>query len=187
MKQAIFAFLLMVTSMVTVSAQTTEISDVTLQNTIEVDGATLHLNGAGVRSKYFLSLYVGSLYLTNKASDANKILYSTDVKMIQLDIISSLITAEKMEETVKEGFKNSLGGDTSSLQSEIDSFISVFKEEIEVGDVFKFETNGTSLKAYKNDKLLTTVESEDFQRALFGIWLGNKPADKKLKGLMLGQ
>ncbi len=69
MKQAIFAFLLMVTSMVTVSAQTTEISDVTLQNTIEVDGATLHLNGAGVRSKYFLSLYVGSLYIRRCASN----------------------------------------------------------------------------------------------------------------------
>lgn len=186
MKHTIIAFLLAAVSMITAQAQTTEISDVTLQNSIDVDGTALQLNGAGVRSKYFLSLYVGSLYLENKSSDANKILYSNELKMMRLDVISSLITAEKMEETVRSGFKSSLGGDTSSLQSEIDSFIGVFKEEIEVGDVFKFITTGEVLKAYKNDKLLTTVEGEDFQRALFGIWLGNKPADKKLKGLMLG-
>ncbi|KXX69688.1 hypothetical protein AVL50_12400 [Flammeovirga sp. SJP92] len=173
-------------SVVTVSAQTTEISDVVLQNSVQEDGTQLQLNGAGVRSKYFLSLYVGSLYLPGKSSDANKILYSSDMKMIQLDIISSLITAEKMEETVRAGFKNSLGGDTSSLQSEIDSFIAVFGEEIEVGDIFKFVTSGQELKAYKNGKLLTTVTGAEFQRALFGIWLGNKPADKKLKNLMLG-
>ncbi|WP_044202105.1 chalcone isomerase family protein [Flammeovirga sp. OC4] len=186
MKRAFIAFLLTVMSVVTVSAQTTEISDVVLQNSVEESGTKLQLNGAGVRSKYFLSLYVGSLYLPGKSSDANKILYSNEMKMIQLDIISSLITAGKMEETVRTGFKNSLGGDTSSLQSEIDSFIAVFGEEIEVGDIFKFVTSGKELKAYKNGKLLTTVKGEEFQRALFGIWLGNKPADKKLKNLMLG-
>ncbi|MBB6461028.1 chalcone isomerase family protein [Flammeovirga kamogawensis] len=187
MKQSLLTVLIVFAAFVSTFAQTTEISDVTLQNKIDVDGTSLTLNGAGVRSKYFLSLYVGSLYLPIKASDANKILYSKELKMIQLDIISSLITAEKMEETVRAGFKNSLNGNTAPLQKEIDAFISVFSEEIETEDIFKFISDGTSVKAYKNDKLLTTVEGEEFQRALFGIWLGNKPADKKLKNLMLGQ
>ncbi|NLR94174.1 MULTISPECIES: chalcone isomerase family protein [Flammeovirga] len=187
MKKVLYTIIVMIASIISVNAQTTTVSDVTLENKVEINGLSLDLNGAGVRSKYFLSLYVGSLYLPKKSTDANEVLYNTDNKMIQLDIISSLISKEKMEETIKEGFKNSMNGDTSSLQSEIDSFIAVFSDEVEVGDKFQFVDKGTILKAYKNGKELTTIKNEEFQKVLFGIWLGNKPADKKLKNKMLGK
>ena len=39
----------------------------------------------------------------------------------------------------------------------------------------------------KNGKLLTTIRGLEFKKALFGIWLGEKPADKNLKKGMLGK
>ncbi|OHX65007.1 chalcone isomerase family protein [Flammeovirga pacifica] len=185
MKKLFYTLLVSVLSITALQAQTTTIGDVELQNAVNIDGTSLQLNGAGIRSKYFLSLYVGSLYVPSKITDGEKAL-ATDQKMIQLDIISSLISKEKMEDTIKEGFNNSMNGNIAPLQKEIDSFIAVFSEEVEVGDIFQFVTNGSKLKALKNGKELTSVDNAEFNKVLFGIWLGAKPADKKLKSKMLG-
>jgi len=42
------------------------------------------------------------------------------------------------------------------------------------------------VKAFKNGKLLSTTEGEDFKKALFGIWLGASPVDSGLKTAILG-
>ena len=44
---------------------------------------------------------------------------------------------------------------------------------------FSFIGQGTFV--YKEQKEIALLEGADFQNALFGIWLGNKPADKNLK------
>ena len=38
----------------------------------------------------------------------------------------------------------------------------------------------------KNQQVLGVIQGEDFKNALLEIWLGNHPADKKLKKGMLG-
>ena len=43
------------------------------------------------------------------------------------------------------------------------------------------------MTAYKNDKELGTIEGMEFKKALFGIWLSNRPADDDLKEAMLGK
>ena len=40
---------------------------------------------------------------------------------------------------------------------------------------------------YKNGAKKGTIEGYDFKRALFGIWLCDKPADADLKSAMLGK
>ncbi|MGL5395016.1 MAG: chalcone isomerase family protein, partial [Shewanella sp.] len=40
-----------------------EVSGVQVADSITLDAQTLQLNGAGVRSKFFMDLYVGSLYV----------------------------------------------------------------------------------------------------------------------------
>jgi hypothetical protein len=46
---------------------------------------------------------------------------------------------------------------------------------------------GKGVESYKNGTLQGTIEGMDFKKALFGIWLGNKPADDDLKAAMLGK
>mgnify|MGYP001811981311 FL=1 len=38
----------------------------------------------------------------------------------------------------------------------------------------------------RNDKVLGMIAGKDYKNALLEIWLGNRPADKKLKKGMLG-
>jgi hypothetical protein len=101
---------------------------------------------------------------------------------IRLEIISGLITAEKMEKATREGFENSTNNNIQPINPRINDFLSVFLSGVEKKDVFEFVYNpeeGTLV--YKNGELKKVIEGLDFKKALFGIWLCNKPADKNLK------
>ena len=81
-----------------------------------------------------------------------------------------------------------MDGNTSSLDTEIKKFISFFSEEIVEDNIFDITyQKGKGVVAYKNGKELGVIEGMDFKKALFGIWLGDDPADNKLKKGMLGK
>ncbi|HIO92463.1 MAG TPA: chalcone isomerase [Leucothrix mucor] len=161
---------------------------VTLPDKMSVGGKSLVLNGAGLRTKFVLTLYAGGLYLNAKSADANKIIMANEPMAIRLKIISGFITAEKMETATKQGFSHSTGGKTAPIQANIDQFMGVFKQKIEKGDEFDFVyTPAAGTKILKNNKPQATVKSLAFKKALFGIWLSNKPAQASLKKEMLGE
>ena len=163
------------------------VSGISIPSNKQVHGKSLLLNGVGTREKYWMDMYVGALYLPKKSTDAQYIIQSNEIMMIELTIVSSLITSNKMSDAVDEGFENSTNGNTGTLQQRIQQFKSSFKEEIKKGDVYTMAYDpekGTVV--YKNGKLATTIPGLDFKRGLFGIWLCNKPADNTLKKALLG-
>ncbi|WP_422137479.1 chalcone isomerase family protein [Endozoicomonas sp. ALC020] len=180
--------LLFVSALVmSLNLQAIELDGVNVPETLTLENQTLKLNGAGVRSKFFVDLYVGSLFTTEKASEASSVLNSTTPVAIQLFITSTLITSEKLTEAVNEGFEKSTGGQIAPLEDRLTAFIDVFKDEIVKGDNFvMFITPGKGVNVYKNGKKLATIEGDDFSKALLGVWLGDQPADADLKADMLG-
>jgi len=108
-----------------------EVSGVSVPDNVSLEGTSLHYQGAGVRSKFFIDLYVGSLF-TQKA-DKN-VIKSQDVSAIRLNIISGLITSEKMISAINDGFDGATAGNTAPISAEIAEFIGVFSEEIVKGD-----------------------------------------------------
>lgn len=172
----------------TLSVQATEIANITLDPTIQEANQTLQLNGAGIRSKFFIDLYVGSLYTEKSEKDPSAILDGKELAAVRLNILSKFITSDKMASTVMEGFEASTGGNVAPLQARIDEFLAVFtKSDIQKGEVFTLVGKpGVGVVAYRNGKEAAQVKGDDFRKALFGIWLGEKPADKKLKTAMLG-
>ncbi|MCD6543969.1 MAG: chalcone isomerase family protein [Flavobacteriaceae bacterium] len=183
-KITLFAIALMLISF---TSGDLEIGGITMPDTMKAGNTDLTLNGAGIRTKFFLKLYVGGLYLQNKTTDESKVLSEDKPMAIRLHIISSMITSEKMEDATREGFKKSLGSKKSSMSSEIDAFIDVFKEEIKDGDIFDMVyIPGTGVEISKNEKHSKTIKGLAFKNALFGIWIGKKPAQDSLKEGMLG-
>jgi hypothetical protein len=161
-----------------------KVSDVVIPDTI---ANNLVLNGAGVRSKFFFDLYIGGLYLKQKSGDATHIIYADEPMAITLHITSSLISSKKMMDGTMEGFENSTNNQIKPLKKEIDKFINVFKGDIKNGDIYDFiYTPSIGVKIYKNDKLSTIIKGLKFKKALFGIWLCEKPAQESLKKEMLG-
>lgn len=184
-KIAVFAVSLLLMSF---SLGDKEIGGINMPETLKAGDTVLSLNGAGIRTKFFLKLYVGGLYLQNKTSDYKKVLNADEPMAIRLHITSSLITSEKMEDATREGFDNSMGGNTDKFKKEIESFIDIFKSEIKENDTFNIVyVPEKGVEVYKNDKLESTIKGLEFKKALFGIWLGEEPAQDSLKDEMLGE
>ncbi|MBN1364572.1 MAG: chalcone isomerase family protein [Syntrophaceae bacterium] len=173
--------------LITSAGYAKEVAGITMPGSLKAGGDTLILNGAGIRTKFFIKAYVGGLYLKKKNTDANAIIKADEPMAIRIHIISKLITSEKMKDATLEGFENSTNGNTAPFKEKIDSFISVFADNIKISDVYDIiYTPAEGVKVYKNKVLKSTATGHDFKKALFGIWLCDKPADKSLKEAMLG-
>ncbi len=165
-----------------------EIAGVKVPDSITAGKTQLVLNGAGTRTKFFMKMYVGALYLESRNSSSDKIIDGDEPMAITLHITSSLITSERMEEATREGFLNSTGGDTAPVADEIEKFISVFKEKISENDMYELiYLPGQGVEVLKNSSSRVLIKGLDFKKALFGIWLCDKPAQKSLKQEMLGK
>jgi hypothetical protein len=172
----------------TTQAQMT-VNGVALPESIKAGETSCELNGAGIRKKLFFKLYVGGLYLAEKSSDGNAIVNADKAMAVKLEITSGMISSENMSEAINEGFEASTGGNVAPLKAQIEEFVNTFKKsEIVEGNVFDIiYVPGKGVESYKNGTLQGTIEGMDFKKALFGIWLGNKPADDDLKAAMLGK
>lgn len=180
------AFLMIASSII---GQTT-IEGVTLPATLTKEGKTLVLNGAGIREKYFIDIYVLGLYTQTKGAKAKDIVAADETMGFRLTIISSLVSKEKMAYAMEEGFDLSLNGKTKPLQNEINHILDIFKaQDIAVGDVFDiFYSPAKGVFATKNGKSLgVDIKGLEFKKALFGIWLGKEPVQYSLKDKITGK
>jgi hypothetical protein len=169
-------------------ASAVTIGGVDVPETYSVMGTDLKLNGAGTRSKWFINLYVGGLYLPDAVSNGQAVIDADEPQAITLHITSGMITSDRMTEATLEGFEASTDGNMAPVQNEIDQFMNVFKEEIKEGDVFDLVyVPAEGVKVLKNGELKDTVGDLTFKKALYGIWLSKKPAQKDLKEEMLGK
>jgi hypothetical protein len=172
----------------TTLANAKEIAGVNLPAVLKVAGTKLVLNGAGVRTKFFIQLYVGGLYLAQSSQNAGKIIEADEPMAIRLHMVSSKITSEKMEKATREGFAKSTGGNMAPIETQIENFISVFRDKINKNDIYDLVyLPGKGVEVYKNGKHSSLTPGLNFKQALFGIWLSEKPAQTSLKKKMLGK
>lgn len=184
MRKISLLVLLFLLSIAVTSAK--DIGNVTMPDMLNVGDNSLGLNGAGIRSKFVFELYVAGLYLSAASNNAETVVSSNTTMALRLHIISSKITAEKMVKATRKGFVKATGDNTTPIESEIAQFLSVLGNKIENGDVFEFmytPENGTAV--YKNSTLQTTISTLTFKQALWGIWLGDKPAQGQLKTALM--
>jgi len=174
------ALLLVVSS----GAPAAEIQGVTFPDTASVAGATLQLNGVGVRTAYvFVKVYVAALYLPKKTSDAKAVIERNEPKRLTLQFLRE-VSHEEMNDASKEGFAKTA---PSTLESEKQTFMSYFSQPLTTGTVVTFDYvpgTGTTVQIGGQEK--GTIAGADFMRALFATWLGSKPADESLKEGLLG-
>ena len=179
---------LTLTALLSAPAAALTVEGVDVPDTYSAMDTELTLNGAGTRSKWFMDLYVGGLYVPETIDDGEAVINADEPQAITLHIISGMITSERMTEATLEGFEASTDGDMAAIQEDVDQFMAVFQEEITEGDVFDLVyLPGEGVRVLKNGEQKDTVGDLAFKNALFGIWLSDKPAQKDLKEKMLGQ
>ena len=183
--KSLITLTLITASFIACNVNAKSVADLEVADNIDIAGQTLQLNGAGVRSKFFMDLYVGSLYTPSVVSDTQAVL-DAPIAVIRLNITSGMITSDKMHDAIIEGFEDATDGRVEPIQPQIDAFMALFSDEIIQGDQFTLEAKKMfGVTAYKNGKPQATIEGEPFRQALLMIWLGDEPAQKSLKKAML--
>ena len=172
----------------TAVASAAELAGVFVDDSVELDGQNLVLNGIGLREKLWVDVYVGSLYLPTPSDDVAEILSRPGPWRVQLDFIYKEVANDKLLEGWREGFEKNQDAETlDALRGRIDEFYGYFTGSAVAGDRYLFDylpSQGT--RVARNGELLGVIPGEDFKDALLEIWLGNYPADKGLKKGMLG-
>lgn len=170
------------------NAHAAEIRGVPMPDMLETEQGVLMLNGAGVRTRFSLNIYVGGLYLRKQNSNPEAIIVAEEPMAIRLHVVSGMITAEKMAQAIREGFLKATGGNIDAIRSEIETFIKVFKDKINKNDVYDLiYLPARGVTACKNNIPYGVTKGLSFKQALFGIWLCDNPVQEGLKNAMLGR
>ena len=169
-------------------ARAAEVSGVKLDDTASVAGAPLVLNGAGLRTKLMLKIYVVGLYLPAKTSSADAVIDSQKPRLARL-VMKRDLGAGTVWDAFDEGIQaNSSPAELAAIQSELVEIEKLFNDlgqvkERDVIDIEFLPGGGTAVKYQGQAK--GTIASADLQRALLKIWLGKSPVQSDLKASLL--
>lgn len=159
------------------------VSGVNLEETVTVNNNTLRLNGYGIRKKWFVKVYIASLYTAKRVSSYSEILQDGD-KMIRLNFLHK-VDRQKIVDSINEAFQTitpDLPGSDAGKK-----FFAQFNTDFNVGDVLDLVmlADGTVITKH-NNRVLGVIKSNRLAYGLLSIYLGDKPVDMELKKGMLG-
>ncbi len=157
-----------------------------LPGELNISGHVLKLNGAGKRTKTFVTVYQSGLYLRSPSRNAKAVLAAEDLMAIRVKITSSFVSRSSLLSSLEDGLKKATGGRPESIAKETKAFVDTLKGEVKKGDVYDFVYVPTKgIYVMKNEKVQGVVPGIAFKKALFGIWLSDSPVDKNLRQAML--
>jgi len=171
---------------ISIQVHALEVKGVKVPDTAQVGNATLQLNGAGIRTKFFFKVYVGALYLDKKAHTAADVLADAGAKRVAMHWLMGVGSKK-----VRDGFEDDLKANKTParLDEQVKQFLAIFDtfKEVKEGDVIDIDyvpDEGTVVSL--NGKEIGRVAGADFHGALMRVWFGDHPADEDLEEGMLG-
>ena len=167
-----------------------EVSGVKFDDTANVAGKELKLNGAGMRTKFIIKVYAAGLYLPEKKSSVPEILKLEGPRRVTL-VMMREITSDDFGQAFMTGLNNNLEtSEKFKFGSQISKFGEMFGAiaRLKKGDVLHLDWTGSGTQCELNGKKVgETVPDLAFYNAVLRIWLGDKPADSSLKPALLGE
>lgn len=164
------------------------VEDVRLDDRISLKGRPLVLNGAGVRAKLLVKVYVAALYLPKPAKDARAV-FASAPRRIQMNMLLTVSSDEIIDALLDTMADNSTPRELAALKAQTDKLVALIRpfKEVKKGDAvtLDFVDGGTNLAW--NGKFRGRIPGEAFNRALTRIWLGDKPVQPDLKEKLLGR
>lgn len=167
------------------------VSGVKYDQTLDVGGSKLQLNGAGVRYKAVFKVYTAGLYLSKKAGTTEEVLAAPGAKRISITMLRDIDSAE-LGKLFSRGMEDNMDrASFSKLVPGVLRMSQVFSDckKLNAGDTFTVDwIPGTG--AILTVKCVVPGEpfkEPEFFNALLRIWLGRNPADWQLKEALLGK
>ena len=173
------------------TAQAADVSGVKVDDTASVAGKTLVLNGAGMRKKFVINVYVAALYLSEKKTSPADVQALTTPKRVTLHIQREVSSDEFGQLFITSMNKNSTKEEKAKVISQTGKFGEMFAslDKVKKGDVIHLDwIPGQGTVSTVNGKVTgETLPDIAFYNAVLRIWLGDTPAQDDLKDALLGK
>ena len=181
--------LLLFTTLMACSVQARQLADVEIEETVEIPGVAdaLILNGAAIRTKLFIKVYIAALYVNEKSIKSDALLSSATAKRMMMHMLYSEVEKEKLVKAWQEGFeKNLKPADYTAIKPRLDRFNNMFstlrKNDVALIDYVPGVGTRVSIRGEEQG----VIEGDDFYRAVLSVWIGKEPATDDMKAGLLG-
>ncbi len=177
---------LLLTAPVPTPAQAGELAGVTLANSLKINDVDASLVGMGLRKVFVIKVYVSGLYMESPTNVPAKVIEADMPKGMIVHFLYKL-SAEKLKKEYRHKIEENTPERSDDLNRRIDKFIDMFTDPTQKGDEFIYTyIPGDGVTISIGGKTKGTISGDDFMKALFRVWFGEKPFDKKLKKGLLG-
>ena len=180
----VFAFLLCLHPLLAV-----QIEGVNISQSAKINGETLQLNGAGLRSFSLafipIKIYVASLYTPQPLRSAHAIMDSQGPMQFDFTFLRAVGQSD-VTKAWSSQFSQSIGYTYSGSAKDRDAFIAMFGSLQKMG-VEQVRLIGTNTVVYDQGTRKGTIEGRNFQRSFLSLWFGSNPVSSDLKNALLGK
>ena len=167
-----------------------QVEGVRLADTVRESNQPMFLNGAGVRSKFFVKVYVCALYLSERISSPEGVIVSRKTRRIELHMLRSM-QASAIHEAMMKGLEDNVPvAELKRLKPQLGRLQQAMTSigGVNEGAVIQFDFvpgQGTIVRI--GGDVRDTIEGEELARALLSIWLGPRPVQSDLKDALMGR
>lgn len=168
-----------------------ELAGVTIEPRTRIEDQTLALNGAGIRSRFMIRVYVAALYVAEPAKHVPGILGQPGAKRMMLTLLRN-VSADTLLDGMQAGLKKNLSEDElAAIVPQQDQLAAIFRAagEGRKGDRIALDwvpSQGTVVRINGATRG-SPIPGEAFYRALLKIWLGDQPVQEELRDGLLGR
>ena len=167
------------------------VSGVKFDETFDVRGSKVQLNGAGVRYKAIFKVYAAGLYLPKKADTPDAALSMPGAKRISITTLREIDSSE-LGKLFSRGIEDNMEKAAfSKLIPGVMRMSQIFSQykKLDAGENFAIDwvPGVGTIITVKGVQQGEPFKEPEFFNALLRIWLGPSPADWKLKDALLGE
>jgi hypothetical protein len=166
-----------------VPANAADVLGVNFSEEIKDEGVDMELKGTGIKSVVFIKAFVAGFYAdeNNDPTDLGEFAKRVDVQYF----VS--IPGKKLNAFTIDSMKDNI---TDSEFENIMEKVAIMRDyfvDLKPGDRFSLTyIPGVGTKFAHNNELVGVIEGKEFAKAIFSVWVGERPFDKKLRDQILG-
>jgi len=168
-----------------VSAASVVVEGVRFPSDIEVKNTPMALQGYGLlRYMVFIKAYVGAFYLQEAVGEQDVL--GPVAKRLELEYFHA-IKGEDFAEATRRKIADNIGAEKAArLQPRIDRLAALYRD-VKPGDRYALTyVPGEGTELALNGEPLGVIPGDDFQSAVFAIWLGPSPIDRDFRQSLMG-
>ncbi len=165
-----------------------EVAGVRVPEQLSEGGHALVLNGAGLRTKFVVKVYVAALYASARSQDAAALINSNEPRRMRQQLLRD-VDSKSLDAALQDGLRdNTHKQELAALQAHADRLSSLMAEigSAREGDVIDLDFDARGVTITDNGKQRGRIDDPAFARALLRVWLGDNPAQSSLKKALLG-